>query len=47
VPLDHLREVVRTDQSGRKISTFYGNPRAWMKMFSGERRLVKRFRTQP
>jgi hypothetical protein len=44
VPLDHLREIIRTDQSGRKISTFYGNPRAWMRQFSGSRRYVKSFK---
>ena len=38
---DTLREVVTTDQSGRRISTFYGEPRAWLDDFSGGRqRLV-------
>ena len=42
VPIGELREVKTQDQSGRWISTFYGNPRTWMDDFSAPRqRLVK------
>jgi 8-oxo-dGTP pyrophosphatase MutT (NUDIX family) len=36
-----LREIVDQDRTGRKISTFVGNPSAWMEQFSsGRRRLA-------
>jgi hypothetical protein len=45
VPADYLREVVTTDRTGRRISTFYGQPKTWMQQFSGNRRRVVGFRT--
>lgn len=35
---DYLREIVSQDVTGRKISTFVGNPSAWMNQFSSTRR---------
>jgi hypothetical protein len=46
VPDGHLRERVRTDASGRRISEFFGSsPRVWMKTFSGNRRYVRSIRS--
>ncbi len=33
-----LREIKARDTTGREISTFVGEPRAWMAGFSGSRR---------
>jgi hypothetical protein len=41
----YLRERVRTDASGRRISEFFGSPRVWMRTFSGHRRYVRSFKT--
>ena len=38
LPEDTPREVVTVDRTGRHISSFYGQPKAWMKTFSGQRR---------
>jgi 8-oxo-dGTP pyrophosphatase MutT (NUDIX family) len=35
VPTGQLREVVRPDVTGRRISTFHGEPRSWMGAFAG------------
>jgi hypothetical protein len=40
VPTDYLREIITVDKSGRHISTFVGQPKAWMSAFSGHRRRV-------
>jgi hypothetical protein len=44
VPEDYLREVVTTDAAGRRISTFYGQPKTWMGQFAGRRQRVIGFR---
>jgi hypothetical protein len=44
VTAGYLREVKRTDASGRQISTFYGEPRTWMSQFAGQTRRVANFR---
>jgi hypothetical protein len=44
-PEDTLREVQTIDSTGRRISTFYGQPRTWMQQFSGNRRRVVKFNT--
>lgn len=38
LPADMLREVVSTDQAGRKISTFVGAPSAWTNQFKAPKR---------
>jgi hypothetical protein len=38
VPEDFLREIVTVDKTGRRISSFIGQPRSWMKEFAGQRR---------
>jgi hypothetical protein len=45
VPADYLREVVTTDSTGRRISTFYGSPKTWMNQFAGQRRRLVGIRT--
>jgi hypothetical protein len=35
---DYLREVTTTDATGRRITTFYGQPKTWMAQFAGQRR---------
>jgi hypothetical protein len=40
---DVLIPRVRTDDTGRRITEWYGQPRAWMRQFSGNRRKVLRF----
>jgi len=45
VPADYLREVVTTDSTGRRISSFYGMPKTWMAQFSGQRRRLIGIRT--
>jgi hypothetical protein len=45
VPADYLREVVTTDATGRRISTFYGSPKTWMNQFAGQRRRLIGIRT--
>jgi 8-oxo-dGTP pyrophosphatase MutT (NUDIX family) len=37
-PEGGLREIVRTDSTGRRISTFIGKPGHWMDDFTGQRR---------
>jgi hypothetical protein len=44
-PPDQLREVVNIDATGRRISTFYGEPKTWMQQFSGNRRRLVSIRT--
>jgi hypothetical protein len=39
----YLHEVKRLDATGRPISTFYGEPRSWMRQFSGNVQRVSRF----
>jgi hypothetical protein len=38
VPEDYLREIITVDKTGRRISSFVGQPRAWMSAFAGQRR---------
>jgi hypothetical protein len=45
VPDDYLREVITTDATGRRISTFYGQPRSWMNALAGQRRRLIGIRT--
>jgi hypothetical protein len=45
VPEDYLREVTTTDATGRRITTFYGQPRSWLNQFSGQRRRLIGIRT--
>jgi hypothetical protein len=45
VPEDYLREVTTTDATGRRITSFYGQPRAWMSQFAGNRRRLIGIRT--
>ena len=45
VPPDFLREVSTTDATGRRITTFYGQPKTWMSQFSGQRRRLVGIRT--
>jgi hypothetical protein len=40
-----LREVITVDNAGRRISTFYGQPKVWIQQFAGNRRKVLSFRT--
>ena len=42
---DDLREVTEVDESGRKIKSFYGEPRAWMSYFSTPARKLGGIRT--
>jgi hypothetical protein len=44
-PDDYLREVTTTDQTGRRVTSFYGQPRAWMNQFAGQRRRLVGIRT--
>jgi hypothetical protein len=44
-PPDMLREVITVDNAGRRISTFYGQPKVWIQQFAGNRRKVLSFRT--
>jgi hypothetical protein len=36
----YLREMIKTDRSGRQISTFFGEPRTWMQQFAAPARRV-------
>ena len=38
IPADTLRSHVRTDETGRRVTSFQGRPGAWMSGFSGHRR---------
>jgi hypothetical protein len=38
VPEDYLREIITVDKTGRRISSFVGQPRAWMNAFACPRR---------
>lgn len=40
VPLGQLREIVTQDSTGRRITSFVGEPRSWMEQFGGTRRRV-------
>lgn len=40
---DELREITRTDTTGRRITSFVGKPGAWMSSFGSGRRIVERF----
>jgi hypothetical protein len=40
-PEDYLREVTTTDATGRRITTFYGQPKTWMRQFSCQRRRLR------
>jgi hypothetical protein len=40
-----LREVRRRDESGREIVSFFGEPKTWMRQFSGQRRRLAFIRT--
>jgi hypothetical protein len=44
-PEDYLREVTTTDATGRRITTFYGQPRTWINQFAGQRRRLVGIRT--
>jgi hypothetical protein len=37
-----LRQIVSVDDTGRKISSFVGDPAAWMGDFTGQRRRMTR-----
>ena len=39
-----LREIKTQDISGRWISTFYGEPKAWMDEFAGNRQVLRSFK---
>ena len=43
LPEDELREITKTDTTGRRITSFVGRPGAWMNNFSAGRRLVAGF----
>jgi hypothetical protein len=43
LPEDELREISKTDTTGRRITSFVGRPGAWMNGFSSGRRIVERF----
>jgi hypothetical protein len=45
VPALQLREVVKSDQSGRKIHEFVGDPGAWMNRFMSPPMKVTRIKT--
>ena len=38
IPPGELREVVKIDDSGRRIKEFFGSPSAWLDIFAGERK---------
>ena len=41
IPAGELREVKKTDRSGREISEFYGSPKTWLDWFGApKKRLV-------
>jgi uncharacterized protein (DUF2249 family) len=40
---DELREITKTDMTGRRITSFVGKPGAWMSNFGASRRLVTGF----
>ena len=40
---NELREITKTDTTGRRITSFVGRPGAWMNDFSTGRRIVERF----
>jgi 8-oxo-dGTP pyrophosphatase MutT (NUDIX family) len=46
VPVDTLMETRRPDVTGRQVSTFRGQPRAWMDGFSGHRRRLTGIRNR-
>jgi hypothetical protein len=45
VPEGHLRAVVKNDIAGRPITSYVGEPSAWMSQFSGTRRRLSGIRT--
>lgn len=45
LPGDELREIVTADTTGRRISTFMGQPRAWLQNFAPNRRRITGIRT--
>ena len=47
VPHGMLMERKRSDGAGHFITTFHGNPSAWMSRFSGPRRYVKQINMKP
>lgn len=44
IPMDQLRSFTRKDVTGRQITTFGGQPRAWMSNFGGNRRRLQSVR---
>lgn len=44
IPADQLRSFKRKDVTGREITTFGGQPRAWMSNFGGTRRRLQSVR---
>lgn len=39
-----LRPIVRSDETGRRVTTFAGEPKSWMRDFAGQARRVNRIR---
>jgi colicin import membrane protein len=46
LPDGQLREVRQTDEAGRVHKLFFGEPKAWMRQFSSNRRRVSSIRNQ-
>ena len=46
VPVGMLQEIINIDETGRRIKTFAGEPRAWMGDFMGGRKLVSNWKTE-
>lgn len=46
VPDGNLREIISTDSTGRRISSFVGQPNAWMGEMSGHRRRLAGIRNK-
>lgn len=46
VPVGALQEIINIDETGRRIKTFAGEPRAWMNDFAGGRKLVNGWKTE-
>lgn len=46
LPAGHLREIKTRDVAGRNVSTFVGEPRAWMSSHQGQRRRVTGIRNE-
>jgi hypothetical protein len=44
-PDGYLREVTTVDATGRRITSFYGQPRVWLNQFAGQRRRLIGIRT--